>query len=63
MDYAKCMIVGYEVAEKNPDPLQNTDPPYSPEDYADAKRKGYDLDDWDEYCKYYGVGEEESYDW
>lgn len=22
LDYAKCMIVGYEVAEKNPDPLQ-----------------------------------------
>lgn len=41
---------------------KNLDPPYSEEDYADAKRQGYDLDDWDDYCKYYGVGEEETYD-
>ena len=36
--------------------------PYSDEDYEDAKSKGYDLDNWNDYVEYYGAGEEESYD-
>ncbi|WP_303984524.1 hypothetical protein [Niallia circulans] len=41
---------------------QNMVPPYSPEDYEDAKRKGYDLDDWCDYCRWGGLGEEETYE-
>lgn len=33
--------------------------PYSDKDYADAKEKGLDLDDWNDYVKYYGLGEDE----
>lgn len=33
--------------------------PYSDEDYEDAKSKGYDLDDWNDYVKYFGLGEED----
>ena len=29
------------------------EPPYSPEDYADAKAQGFDLDDWNNYQRYY----------
>ena len=29
------------------------EPPYSPEDYADAKAQGFDLDDWNDYQRYY----------
>lgn len=35
--------------------------PYSDEDYKDAKEKGLDLDDWGDYVKYFGLGEEEDY--
>lgn len=36
--------------------------PYSDEDYEKAKQQGLDLDDWDDYCKYFGLGEEPNYD-
>lgn len=34
-------------------------PPYSESDFANAKSIGLDLDHWDDYCKYYELGEEE----
>lgn len=34
----------------------NDDPPYSPEDYADAKAQGLDLDDWNDYQRYCNMG-------
>jgi hypothetical protein len=36
--------------------------PYSEEEYIDAKNKGLDLDDWNDYVKYWGLGEEEEYE-
>jgi hypothetical protein len=36
--------------------------PYSDEEYKDAKRQCLDLDDWDDYVKYFGLGEEPEYD-
>ena len=38
-------------------------PPYSCKDYVDALSIGYDLDDWNDYQDFYGLGEEESYDY
>lgn len=35
------------------------EPPYSEED---AKEQGLDLDDWEDYVKYFGIGEEEVYE-
>lgn len=35
--------------------------PYSDEGYEDAKSKGLDLDDWNDYVKYFGLGEEDYY--
>jgi hypothetical protein len=37
-------------------------PPYSKQDYEEAKQQGLDLDDWDDYCKFYGLGDPESYE-
>jgi hypothetical protein len=37
-------------------------PPYDKEDYEKAKEQGLDLNDWNDYCKFYGVGEEPDYD-
>jgi len=34
-------------------------PPYSCKDYVDALSIGYDLDDWNDYQKFYGLGEQE----
>lgn len=34
-------------------------PPYSKEDYEKAKQQGLDLDDWNDYVKFYGLGEED----
>lgn len=34
-------------------------PPYSEEDYQKAKEEGLDLDDWNDYVKFYNVGEED----
>lgn len=30
--------------------------PYCQEDYDDAKLKGLDLDNWNDYVRYYGLG-------
>lgn len=30
--------------------------PYSDEDYEEAKRQGLDLDDWNDYQRYYELG-------
>lgn len=32
--------------------------PYSEEDYDDAKNHGLDLDNWNDYVKYYNLGED-----
>jgi uncharacterized protein YabN with tetrapyrrole methylase and pyrophosphatase domain len=40
-------------------PSKNDTPPYSNEDFEDAKSKGLNLDDWKDYVEYYGVGERE----
>lgn len=34
-------------------------PPYSKKEYEDAKSRRYDLDDWNDYVEYYGLGEDE----
>lgn len=36
--------------------------PYSKEDYKKAKERGLDLDDWDDYVNFYGIGEREEYE-
>jgi hypothetical protein len=36
-------------------------PPYSNDDYEDAENNGLDLDNWNDYVKYYGLGEKEEY--
>jgi len=33
------------------------DLPYSEEDYQKAKLQGLDLDDWNDYVEFYGLGE------
>jgi hypothetical protein len=33
--------------------------PYSYEDYEKAKKQGFDLDNWDDYVKFYELGEHE----
>lgn len=38
--------------------LMDTEKPYSEEDYEKAKSLGYDLDDWNDYVIYYGLGDE-----
>ena len=38
------------------------DKPYSENDYNEAKQQGLDLDDWNDYVRYYGLGEDETYD-
>jgi hypothetical protein len=35
------------------------EPPYSEEDFEDAKSRGLDLDDWNDYVEYYELGERE----
>ena len=40
----------------------NTVKPYSDEEYEQAKQQGLDLDDWNDYCKFFGIGEEPEYD-
>ncbi len=32
--------------------------PYSEEEYEDAKSQGLDLDNWNDYVKYFELGEE-----
>lgn len=36
--------------------------PYSKEDYKQAKEQGLDLDDWNDYVKFFGLGEEVEYE-
>ena len=36
--------------------------PYSCEEYDQAKKQGLDLDDWNDYVKYFGLGEEVEYE-
>ena len=38
------------------------DKPYSDKDYEDAKKQGLDLDDWNDYVRFYGLGEREEYE-
>ncbi len=33
--------------------------PYSEKDYEKAKAQGLDLDDWDDYARFYGLGTKE----
>ncbi|WP_274598806.1 hypothetical protein AWH56_26965 [Anaerobacillus isosaccharinicus] len=35
---------------------------YSDKEYEEAKQQGLDLDDWDDYVKYFGLGENEEYE-
>ena len=37
-------------------------PPYSEKDYQEAKSHGLDLDDWNDYVKFYHLGEEEEHE-
>lgn len=37
--------------------------PYSDEEYEDAKKQDLDLDDWNDYVTYFGVGTDEQDDW
>ena len=32
--------------------------PYSQEDYKEAKKQGFDLDVWEDYEKFFGLGED-----
>jgi hypothetical protein len=36
--------------------------PYSDEECEEAKLQGLDLDDWDDYVKFFDIGEEPNYD-
>lgn len=35
----------------------NKEKPYSDKDYEEAKKLGYDLDDWSNYVDFYELGE------
>lgn len=37
-------------------------PPYTKWEYQEAKEQGLNLDDWDDYVKYFGIGEEVNWD-
>lgn len=37
--------------------------PYSKGDYLKAQQEGYDLDNWNDYEKFYGLGTSEPDDW
>lgn len=32
--------------------------PYNDDEYEKAKQQGLDLDDWNDYIKFFGLGEE-----
>lgn len=40
----------------------NTTPPYSLTDYEAAQEQGLDLDDWNDYQKFYRLGEQEEHE-
>lgn len=35
--------------------------PYSHKEYEEAKKCGFDLDDWNDYVDFFGLGEREEY--
>jgi hypothetical protein len=37
----------------------STEKPYSQKEYEEAKQQGLDLDDWNDYVAYFGLGEKE----
>jgi len=37
--------------------VTNENPPYSKEEYEKAKQQGLDLDDWNDYCEFFELGE------
>lgn len=37
-------------------------PPYSLAEYIEAKEQNLDLDDWNDYVKFWGLGEEVGYE-
>lgn len=39
--------------------MPNRQKPYSEEDYNNAKKKGLDLDSWNDYVIFYGLGEQD----
>jgi hypothetical protein len=55
----KCGSVDIFIEPREQDKMD--DKPYSDKDYIDAKTKGLDLDDWNDYVEYYGLGEREEY--
>ena len=52
-----CPVGNYPIWEKSDD-----QPPYSEKDYQEAKAQGLDLDDWNDYVKFYHLGEEEEFE-
>lgn len=36
--------------------------PYSDDDYEQAKKIGLDLDDWNDYVRFFELGEQPNYD-
>ncbi|WP_312458464.1 hypothetical protein [Proteiniclasticum sp.] len=44
------------------DVIDQISPPYSLSDYEAAKKRGLDLDDWNDYVKFYRLGEQEEYE-
>lgn len=39
----------------------NYEKPYSNEEYEDAKKQDLDLDDWHDYVRYFGLGDDDEY--
>jgi hypothetical protein len=37
--------------------MREDNAPFSQEEYEDAKKKGYDLNNWDHYVEYFDLGE------
>lgn len=52
-----CPVGNYPIWEET-----DNQPPYSEEDYMRAKAQGLDLDDWNDYVKFYHLGEEEEFE-
>jgi hypothetical protein len=40
----------------------NKEKPYSDADYEEAKKQGFDLDNWNDYVTYFELGENPEYD-
>lgn len=52
----QCTECGLEISTEALQAECNSEPPYSEADYEDAKQKGLDLDNWNHYVLYYGLG-------